>query len=297
MLRRAHALFVSACHREFKMSDTCPVCGSGDTRFLGRDRFDTRNRYLRCRSCGSGFSLLRVHDITEAASLHTSAYFTVDNDGYTPVPVAEAHFLARLLGLKSSGRLLDVGCGRGRWLKYIREHSRFQVEGVEPSPEAAAYGREIYGLTVVTGDLHSSAYPDGIFDVVYLRNVLEHIAAPQELRDEIHRILKPGGICAVHVPNDASITNTLKRALYRTGSIREFGSLFYPLHVTGFTPRSLDRIFRDGGFRRAARETLSKVQRAYEFPLTRQDMPLLPAAALELLLGRGNLLLGWYERE
>lgn len=150
---------------------------------------------------------------------------------------------------------------------------------------------------MATGDLHSAAYPDGVFDVVYLRNVLEHITAPRELRDEIRRILKPGGICAVHVPNDASITNSLKRALYRAGLIREYGSLFYPLHVTGFTAHSLDRFFRDAGFRCAARETLSKVQRAYEFPLTRQDIPLLPAAALELLLGRGNLLLGWYERE
>ncbi len=278
------------------MPDTCPICGSDKTRFLTCDRFNQRNRYLRCDACGSGFSFLRVYDIEEVSSIHTLAYFTAENEGAAPVPAAETHFLKRLLALKSSGRFLDVGCGRGRWLNYVRENSDFQVEGVEASSEASAYAREKYNLTVTTGELRSAGYPDGAFDVVYLRNVLEHIATPRDLRDEIHRILKPGGICVVHVPNDASVTNYLKRAFYRAGLIPEFGSLFYPLHVTGFTPHSLNHLFCSAGFRRARSETISKVQPAYEFPLTHRDLPLLPAAALELLLGRGNLLLGWYER-
>lgn len=274
----------------------CPVCSSDQSRFLARDRFHERNRYFRCGVCGSGFSELRVQSVAESAELHTSAYYTPENEGFRPVPAAERHFLRRLLALKPSGVLLDVGCGRGDWLRYIKEHSPFRVEGVEPSPEASDYARRVQKLDVRTGDLQSAAYPDASFDVVYLRNVLEHVAEPRELIPEIRRVLLPGGICAVHVPNDASITNALKRRLYRAGLIGEFGSLFYPLHVTGFVPGSLDRLFRDAGFVRRAGETLSKVQRAYEFPLTRLDLPLLPAAFMELLTGKGNLLMGWYER-
>jgi SAM-dependent methyltransferase len=275
---------------------SCPVCGSIGTRVLARDRFDARNRYLRCRSCGSGFSVLRVHDVAETADIHTSEYFTPERKEFREVPAAEAYFLARLLALKSSGRLLDVGCGRGRWLRYIRDHSAFDVEGVEPSEEAAEYARKERGLEVRTGDLASSGYPDVTFDVVYLRNVLEHVAEPRALIGEIRRILKPGGVCAVHIPNDASITNALKRALYRAGCIRECGSLFFPLHVNGFTSRSLDLLFRGGGFLRIGLVAISKIQRIYEFPLTPLDIPLLSAALLEYLSGRGNLLVGWYER-
>jgi len=275
---------------------SCPVCGSTGTRVLARDRFDSRNRYLRCRSCGSGFSLLRVHDVAVTADIHTTAYYSPDREEFREVPAAEAYFLRRLLAWKVSGRLLDVGCGKGRWLQYIRDHSGFDVEGVEPSEEAAGYARKERGLDVRIGDLASAGYPDGSFDVVYLRNVLEHVAEPRALVGKIRRILKPGGVCAVHVPNDGSVTNILKRVLYRTGCIREFGSLFFPLHVTGFTPRSLDLLFRQTGFAPVARETIAKVRRVYEFPFVPLDFLLLPAAVAEHLTGRGNLLIGWYAR-
>jgi SAM-dependent methyltransferase len=274
----------------------CPVCGSIGARVISRDRFNERNQYFRCRACGCGFSALRVYGVAETADIHTSAYYAPEHEEFREVPAAEAYFLARLLALKSAGRLLDVGCGRGRWLRYIRDHSAFDVEGVEPSGEAAEYSRKERRLEVRTGDLASAGYPNAVFDVVYLRNVLEHVAAPQELVREVGRILKPDGVCAVHVPNDASVTNALKRTLYRAGCIREFGSLFYPLHVTGFTPRSLDLLFREAGFATAAHEMVSKVSRVYEFPLVPLDVLLLPAAVVERLTGRGNLILGWYER-
>jgi SAM-dependent methyltransferase len=276
---------------------SCPVCASDNVRVLARDRFEKRNRYLRCRECGSGFSEMRVRDVAETAAHHTAAYFSPGHEEYREVPAAEAYVLVRLLGIKSSGRLLDVGCGKGRWLRYIRDHSGFEVEGVEPSEEAADYARSERGLEVRTGDLVSAGYPDGWFDVVSLRNVFEHVAEPRPLAGEIGRILKPGGVCAVHVPNDASVTSSLKRALYHAGLIGEFGSLFFPLHVNGFTPKSLDLLFARAGFSQIALETISKLSRVYEFPFVPLDVPLLPASLIEGLTGKGNLILGWYMRE
>jgi len=274
----------------------CPVCGCAFIREIAQDRFEPRNRYLRCLGCGSGYSALRVRDIGEAARIHTAAYYSPERDELREVGAAEAHFLSRLARFKSSGRLLDIGCGKGRWLKYLRDHSSFDAEGVEPSPEAAEFARKERGLDVRTGDVFSVSYPDETFDVVYLRNVLEHVADPRALTKEIRRIMKPGGVAAVHVPNDESFTNAMKRRLYRAGKIPECGSLFFPIHLNGFTPRALDFMFGEAGFGCLGRETLSKVNRAYEFPLVSHDIPLLPLACLESLSGRGNLILGWYTR-
>lgn len=279
------------------MPVVCPVCSAENPRILIRDRFEKQNAYLRCRTCGSGFSLMRVENISEAATVHTAVYYTPENEGAATVAEAEKYFLSQLQKFKSSGKLLDVGCGRGKWMHYIREHTRFQVEGVEPSEEAAAYARNAFDLPVITGDLNSASFPESSFDIVYIRHVLEHITEPRTFLAEIRRILKPGGICVVHVPNDASITNAMKRILYRIGFTGEFGSLFYPLHVTGFTPYSLNTLFRNDGFRLLAQRTISKIQRTYEFPLNRKDIPLLPAASLEWMLGKGNLLMGWYEKQ
>lgn len=277
-------------------ADNCPVCESDKVSALARDRFDRHNRYMRCRACGSGFSQLRVDDAAEMSDIHTAAYYAPEREEFREVPAAEEYFLLRLLALKSSGRLLDVGCGRGRWLRYIRDRSAFRAEGLEPSAEAADYARKERELDVRTGDLASAGYPDETFDVVYLRNVLEHVAAPRDLAREIRRILMPGGVCAVHVPNDGSVTNVLKRAIYRAQLIREFGSLFFPLHVNGFTPRSLNMLFHNAGFETMALETIAKVRRVYEFPFVPLDFLLLPAAVAEQLTGRGNLILGWYAR-
>jgi SAM-dependent methyltransferase len=274
----------------------CPVCGCAYTSEIAQDRFEPRNRYLRCIGCGCGYSARRVSDIDEAARIHTAAYYSPAQDEFRAVPAAEAHFLARLTRFVSSGRLLDVGCGKGRWLQYLRDHSSFRVEGVEPSPEAAEHARHERGIDVRTGDVFSASYPDETFDAAYLRNVLEHMAEPRALVKEIRRILKPGGVAAVHVPNDASFTNAVKRPLYRSGKIPECGSLFFPIHLNGFTTRALDILFREAGFDRLGRETLSKAHRAYEFPFVSGDIPLLPVACLESITGRGNLILGWYAR-
>ena len=276
---------------------SCPVCGSGYFTIIAPDRFEPRNRYLRCTGCGSGYSALRAAAPGETARIHTEAYYSSEHDITREVPAAEAHFLERLRRFASPGRLLDVGCGRGRWLAYLRDHSHFTVEGVEPSPEAAEHARKERGLNVRTGDLMSAGYQDETFDVVYVRNVLEHIAEPRTFVGEIHRILRSGGVAVVHVPNDASITNAIKRPLYRAGKIPECGSLFYPLHLTGFTPRALDLLLREAGFGKLGGEIPSKAHRTYEFPLVSQDLPLLPVALLERLSGKGNLIIGWYVRK
>jgi SAM-dependent methyltransferase len=53
------------------------------------------------------------------------------------------------------GRLLDIGCGGGGFLAAMRDRG-WQVQGVEPDPEAARLARERYGLEVFTGTLEEA---------------------------------------------------------------------------------------------------------------------------------------------
>ncbi|MFC1693277.1 class I SAM-dependent methyltransferase [Candidatus Latescibacterota bacterium] len=279
-----------------ELKKQCSLCGSEKTVECIHDRFSPDNRYYRCSICGSRFSSLMTSDPNESARFHSEVYYTPENEGPGVVPEAEAYFVARLIELVPDGRLLDVGCGRGHWMHYIRELSSLDVEGVELSEDAASYAREQHGLTVVTGDLVSARFKDDSFEAVYLRHVLEHVTEPAAFIAEVFRILIPGGICAVHVPNDESLTNKLKRFLYRVGYGIEYGSLFYPLHVNAFTPSSLDRFFNKAGFVERSSITISKAQSIYEFPRVRQDMLLYPIAMLERILGCGNLMVGWFEK-
>ncbi|PKP57614.1 MAG: hypothetical protein CVT88_08650 [Candidatus Altiarchaeales archaeon HGW-Altiarchaeales-1] len=100
-----------------------------------------------------------------------------------------------------NGRYLDVGCGNGSFL--------YTLKRINPSGEY--YGVELgnfdeedikaHGLNVIRGTLEDAHYPDNYFDVITLNHVFEHVPNPSETMKELKRILKPGGILIIAVPN------------------------------------------------------------------------------------------------
>lgn len=103
---------------------------------------------------------------------------------------------------KSSGKILDVGCGTGDRLDVFKSRG-FKTYGVETS-DSANYAKDHLKLNVIKGDLFSANWPDHFFDIVTLYNVLEHIHNPIQVCNEIHRILKKDGFLVIQVPNKDS---------------------------------------------------------------------------------------------
>jgi ubiquinone/menaquinone biosynthesis C-methylase UbiE len=85
--------------------------------------------------------------------------------------------------------ILDAGCGRhapvlGRFLG--RAQHLVGLDLVDfPTP--------IAGIELVNADLGKTGLPDRFFDLVYSRSVMEHVADPDAVFTEMHRILRPGG--------------------------------------------------------------------------------------------------------
>lgn len=98
------------------------------------------------------------------------------------------------------GRVLDIGCGRG-WLLQAFQKLGWEVQGTEFSETAAAFARDVLHLPVAIGDLKSLEFPAAHFDAITLWHVLEHVPDPQPLLAEAHRLLKPGGILFIGVPD------------------------------------------------------------------------------------------------
>lgn len=106
---------------------------------------------------------------------------------------------------KGDARLLDFGCGAGRYLAAFSTHfSRVNLYGVDTDPDAVANVRQL-GFQGEVLDPESAVLPfeDGFFDYVFSSNVIEHIPRNIYLQylSEIHRVLKPGGVFAVGAPN------------------------------------------------------------------------------------------------
>jgi methionine biosynthesis protein MetW len=84
--------------------------------------------------------------------------------------------------IEPGSRVLDLGCGKGDLLEYLKQHKQVKGTGIEFSEEKAARCIE-RGLTVLQGDFSKevSDYPEGRFDVVILSQTLQQISDPKEL--------------------------------------------------------------------------------------------------------------------
>ncbi len=97
--------------------------------------------------------------------------------------------------------ILDIGCGNGSILRYLKGRGYSNLHGLETSGYAVQrLGAE--GIQMHSGALPSIALPDASFDVVIASQVLEHIIRRGRLMSEIRRVLKPRGRAFVFVPDD-----------------------------------------------------------------------------------------------
>lgn len=92
------------------------------------------------------------------------------------------------------GKTLDVGCGLGGMVDY-----RPQTMGVDINPHNVEYGKE-RGLAVTLMVEDQLPFANAQFDCALLDNVLEHLAKPKPLLQEIKRILVPSGRLVIGVP-------------------------------------------------------------------------------------------------
>jgi SAM-dependent methyltransferase len=95
---------------------------------------------------------------------------------------------------KLKGKVLDVGCGIGDFLKFMPS-----AVGVDINPFVVEYCRQ-RGLTAYLIEKFPYPFDDKIFDSAVLDNVLEHLDDPIPTIKEIYRLLKDGGKLIVGVP-------------------------------------------------------------------------------------------------
>jgi SAM-dependent methyltransferase len=224
----------------------CAVCGgedleplyeAGDRLGLAGERFEVR----RCRACGAGATWPPATE-ADLARFYPDEYW-----GESAEP--DRAWLARTQREKTStlerhmpegGRVLDVGCGAGFFLRAL-DPAVWERWGVEISPRSAeAAARHVGDERIFAGRLVDADFVEGSFDAVTFWASLEHVASPRADLETAHRILRPGGLLVVQVPNLESY------------QARRFGgdwfALDLPRHRTHFGPSSLERIASDAGF-------------------------------------------------
>jgi ubiquinone/menaquinone biosynthesis C-methylase UbiE len=151
--------------------------------------------------------------------------------------------------------LLDIGCGNGTITTRLKKVLGLGiVEGVD----LLAGKLDVpYWLRMQYADFDKDKlpYPDSVFKAIYCGEVIEHLYNPDNLLDEIHRVLKPGGICLITTPNLGSWYNrivvlmgyqpcSISASFYHENVGKIINIVGHRGHIRGFTLRALKELLK-----------------------------------------------------
>ncbi len=141
------------------------------------------------------------------------------------------------------GSILDVGCGNGFFLTQAQQRG-WDVTGIEPSMQAAAYAQS-QGLHVLctTFDDQSASTLDH-YDVIHLGDVLEHVPDPVAVLQRSFAQLNPNGLIAIGVPNEYT---PIQKILHEDLDTRPWW-VAPPHHINYFDEKTLSSLLTRCGF-------------------------------------------------
>ena len=211
----------------------CPVCGSA-----AADPYPTPcpDPLVRCRGCRTRFvhpppgeAALRARYDDEHAGGKWSALFAAADP---EEPRRRARLLASLHGGASGARLLDVGCGDGRFLA-----------------AAADAGWAPVGLELSLAALR----PAPTFAAITFWDVLEHLPDPGSALRAARALLAPGGVIALSLPSAAGTEALVSGARWRYHDLAAYG------HLVHVGPEQVARLLAGAGLVPVHRETRGSV--------------------------------------
>jgi 2-polyprenyl-3-methyl-5-hydroxy-6-metoxy-1,4-benzoquinol methylase len=219
----------------------CPLCHGTRSRY---ERLLRQFTLERCLACGFVFMnpqypLESLRDLYEQKE--TSRHIALYERIMTPAIGKE---LDRVLGQlaahgSAGGRLLDFGCSAGYFVERAAA-AGWEAHGLDLSLWVAEAGATRGVSNIHVGYLAEQNFDDDSFDVLYSSQVLEHLPQPKKELQELHRVLKPGGLFYANVPNYRCLSIVLGRDDFELNTP--------PQHVNYFTPATLRRLFEESGF-------------------------------------------------
>lgn len=237
------------------MTMICSICGSSDHSIFctAEDRLQIRPGVVYevwcCSACGYGWTEPSPAD-EELAEFYPPTYLGDFEK------VIEEYLSGRLAGTSSwkmetekaelvekyvqSGRLLDIGCGEGKFL-WSLDPKRWQRVGIDLNqPLIEAARNKIPDLDLHVGTIDDEVLEEEGYDVITFWHALEHIPDPSRALARTARLLRPGGLAFISLPKVESLqAQWFRRHWYAFGDV--------PRHLHHFSSTSLKLLLSQVG--------------------------------------------------
>lgn len=297
---------MSSDRAEFETRTSCITCGSKELKELARGRFDEEPlhsflandpfgenplpylkdaewQFVQCDVCQQKFhrNILNekwngiyynrwiTSEAIEAhaqASGHTGFHSDFRKGKHAVERILQIERLTRNIRGADAVRVLDFGCGEGRFLSTCADFG-FECVGVEFS--AAREKTKVINFFPDLDEVKKETSA-GHFHAAVLFEVLEHLSDPLDVLRSIRPLLTDNGILILETPNCPEVTGIHDQNDYE---------LINPLgHINAFTAQTQERIAKEAGFERVKPSTVQCTAdplRAYKRELRRLLQPFL----------------------
>ncbi len=229
----------------------CPVCnGSNITPFLSARDYTVSSEIFdiaKCVDCTAMFTqdvpeqdAIGAYYASESYVSHSDTQKGLINKLYHVIrrrTLASKRRLVEAEVRKTSGHILDIGCGTGAFLNEMLTFD-WNITGLEPDPTARAKADELFGIKPEPSnelfELTAQKY-----DAITMWHVLEHVHQLQEYITKFTELLATDGLLFVAVPN------------YTSHDAEVYGEYWaaydVPRHLYHFSPQSMETLMQRHG--------------------------------------------------
>jgi SAM-dependent methyltransferase len=145
-------------------------------------------------------------------------------------------------------RVLDVGCGSGRFGRLVKEARGAEVWGVEPVPQACREAEKCLDRVFNAEFGESLGLPKKAFDAVVFNDVLEHIANPWAALEFAKQLLTEKGVVVASIPSIRHFPTLWRLVVRKEWRYQDAGTLDRT-HLRFFTRSAIEELFLDTGYR------------------------------------------------
>jgi 2-polyprenyl-3-methyl-5-hydroxy-6-metoxy-1,4-benzoquinol methylase len=204
--------------------------------------------------------------------IYNENYF---KNNYLPLENSRKDFYSKQLDVidklkPEKGRLLDIGCGVGGFIKAAQEKG-WNVLGIEPSKFASSYAKKAVGLElVINASLKEANLSNQQFDVITLWDVIAHFPNLKETFNLIHNMLKSHGLLVIKTPCRPRHVFIIARFLALAKQSMADTILHLPMQLYHFNPQSARAMIETFGFAKleikSLKEPLTRIKRELKEP-------------------------------